>query len=151
LRRNHILNETSAESVLDKAAQLLLKRSLNKVLHPSAPTDCSMNALDFETAQNVLRGLPTAVIGVVLSGFELEVRRLIGLMQKAVQSGDVAAYRSAAQALVDAAANIGALHFAGIARSALEHDVLSPNGALLTASERAIDAVRSASASSAGS
>lgn len=100
-----------------------------------------MNALDIETAQNALHGLPAPVVSVVLSSFELEVRRLTRLM-KAAHCGDLATYRSAAQALADAAANLGAFQLARIARTALEHDTLSLNHALRHATERAIDAVR---------
>lgn len=106
-----------------------------------------MNVLDFETAQNVLGGLPAAIVGVVLSGFELDVRRLTCNMQKATQTGDVVAYRAAAQALADAAGNLGAFHLADMARKAVHHEVPSADCALLAAGESAIGAIRSAYAS----
>ncbi|RKK02134.1 hypothetical protein EBE87_24395 [Pseudoroseomonas wenyumeiae] len=98
----------------------------------------------------MLGGLPAAIVSVVLSSFEWDVRRLTSTMQKAAQTGDVVAYRSAAQALADAAVNLGAFHLAGMARNALEHEVPSTDCALLAASESAIGAIRSAYASSTG-
>lgn len=109
-----------------------------------------MNVLDLETAQNVLGGLPATIVSVVLSRFEQDARRLTREMQKAAQTGDVVAYRAAAQALADAAGNFGAFHLAGMAREAVEHGVLPADNALLAASENAISAFRSAYTASIG-
>lgn len=103
-----------------------------------------MQAVDLSTAQDVLGGLPAAIVSVVLNGFELDVRRLNRDMLRAAHAGDAAAYANAAHALADAASRMGATKLALMARDASRRPTPVADLSLLMAGENAIGEMRAA-------
>lgn len=103
-----------------------------------------MQVVDMSMAQNVLGGLPSSIISVVLNGFELDVRRLNRDMLRAAHAGDTMAYTKAARALADAASNLGATELALMARNASQRPVPVADLSLLMAGESAIGEMKAA-------